>query len=445
MTRECVAIVSCVFALQAIAVAAETATDETPVTSTAEDVRSEAAQDDRETDTVAVQKAEEVAEEVNLQADEDPLAEQQAEKQIKQKQAEETAEPILEPEKALSLSPYASARLRYREVKSESPIWSDGGSRAGLKGRWGYAAQSSVFGLVEYGFDLLDSFDRLFSPGGTSSERGSSGAIFPRLFYLGWETTNNFLTVGKNWSAYYQVAHWTDRMQAAGGSALGVYNADTDGGPTGTGRADTVLQTRFATDFLPQRWFEPFKINLQIQEGRPIPQTESLDYGYAIGASTIVETENNYFVGLAINYADVKDVDSPQALAVSLQGDAQAYLFGLRKFTDDWYVALSVARLLNHETTDQGIYFDGWGSEFYAHRRITEKVWLGGGFNVLQPDADQVQAQAYEIAYGLAELRYTFRRFSRMVFLNYRLERGQLQTGKEIPDVLTLGVRWDFP
>ena len=59
--------------------------------------------------------------------------------------------------------------------------------------------------------------------------------------------------MGKNWSAYYQVGGWTDRMQGAGGAALGVYNAQTDGGPTGTGRADTTLQTRLTIDFLPER------------------------------------------------------------------------------------------------------------------------------------------------------------------------------------------------
>jgi hypothetical protein len=129
----------------------------------------------------------------------------------------------------------------------------------------------------------------------------------------------------------------------------------------------------------------------------------------------------------------------------ALRGDAQAYLLGLRKFSDDWYVAFGGARLVNHETTDQGTYFDGWGWELYAHRRVAEKVWFGGGFNSLQPDADQVQAQDYRVAYGLAELRYTFRTFSRMLFLNYRFERGSLQSGEKIPNTLTVGIRWDFP
>ncbi|UCD69169.1 MAG: hypothetical protein JSW48_03510 [Betaproteobacteria bacterium] len=448
MTRERVAVFACLLALQAIAMAAELVpTDRAEATATpsANGAANGDPQDAEEPDPASERAREEIAEEVKLRADEDPLAQQQEAKQLEKKQAEEAAEPVPELEEGLSGSAYGSARVRYRYTDSDNQIWGDGGSRVGLRGRWVYGPENSLFGWVEYGFNLLDSVDRLFNPGGTGSERARSGSFFPRLIYLGWETPNNILTVGKNWSTYYQVAGWTDLMQGAGGSALGVYNANTDGGPTGTGRADGTLQTRLSIDFLPEAWFEPFKLNVQIQNGRPIPQTESLDYGWAVGASTILELENNYFAGLAINYAEVRDVGSPQAQAVSLRGDAQAYLLGLRKFSDDWYVAFGGARLVNHETTDQGTYFDGWGWEFYAHRRVAEKVWFGGGFNSLQPDADQVQAQDYRVAYGLAELRYTFRTFSRMLFLNYRFERGSLQSGEKIPNTLTVGIRWDFP
>lgn len=396
-------------------------------------------------DAESESQKEEIAEQADLQADEDPLAQQQAEQQLEQKQAEETGEPVEEPEIGYSLDPYASARLRYRYLENGEEVWGDGGSRVGLRGRWNYQSQKSLLGLVEYGFDLLDSVDRVFNPGGTGSEKGTFGSFFPRLFFVGWESTANYFVVGKNWSAYYQVAGWTDRMQGAGGSALGVYNAQTDGGPTGTGRADSVLQTRLAFDFLANHGFEPFKINFQIQKGRPIPQAEPLDYGLAMGASTVIELENGYSMGLAVNYAQVDDVDSPEAQAAHLRGDAQAYTLGLRKFTEDWYVALGVARLLNHDTTDQGIYFYGWGGEFYAHRRVTEKVWLAGGINVLQPDSDQSQAQDYETEFGLIELRYSFRGFKRMLFTNYRLEQSRSQSGVKVPNTITIGVRWDFP
>jgi len=443
---------SCFFLVLGFAVLRATAaelppsnTPEATVDSPADAAVSEIDEQDRQPDTDPESQEREIADKVNLRADEDPLARQQARQQIEKTQTEEAPERLPEAEKAADVIPYGSARLQYRYTNSHEQIWSGSGSRVGLKGYWSYQPGSSFFGLAEYGFDLLDEVDKLFNPSGTPSDRGATESVFPRLVYVGWEIPNNFLLVGKSWSAYYQVANWTDRMEATGGSALGVYNANTDGGPTGTGRADAVLQTRLNIDFLPDRWFEPFKINFQVQEGRPIPQTESLDYGYAMGASTILEFDNNYFVGLAANYAQVDDVGTPQARAVNLRGNAQAYVLGLRKFTEDWYVAFGAARLRNHETTDLGIYFDGWGGEFYTTRRVSEQIWLGGGVNLLKPDADQTEAQAYKIAYGLVELRYSFRGFDRTMFLNYRLEQGRLQAGTEMPDVLTFGVRWDFP
>jgi predicted porin len=192
-----------------------------------------------------------------------------------------------------------------------------------------------LFGLVEYGFDMLDSVDRLFNPGGAGSDKRTFDSFFPRLYYVGLETTGHYLTVGKNWSTYYQVAGWTDWMRGDGGSALGVYNAQTDGGPTGTGRADSVLQARLTFDVLPSRGFKPLDVNVQVQEGRLIPHTDSLDYGLTVGASTVIALKNNYFFGLAFNYAQVDDVDDPEAQAVHLLGDTQAYTLALRKFTEE--------------------------------------------------------------------------------------------------------------
>jgi len=388
--------------------------------------------------------AEEIAEKAEAQAQQDPLAVRQVTKQIEKERSEAGEATAVVPKKAFHAKLYGSARL-LRRLEDNDTVWSDGGSRIGLQGGWSFDKENSIIGSAEYGFNLLNSLDRLYNWSGFASERGDATSLFPRVVYVGLETANNLLIYGKNWSAYYQVAEWTDRLQGTGGGGLGVYNAETDGGPTGTGRADGVLQTRLAIGFLPKRWFKPFKMNFQAQYGEPVPQTESLHYGTAVGASAIAQMRNDFFIGWAVNYAEVKDLESPEARAVNLQGNAQAYLLGLRKFTDDWYVGLGVARLLNHMTTNQGIYFLGWGGEFYAHKRVAEKIWLSAGANFVQPDSDQYAAGAYEVAYGVVGLRYSFRTFSRMLYLNYRFDHGRQQNGDEIPDAFTIGIRWDLP
>lgn len=51
--------------------------------------------------------------------------------------------------------------------------------------------------------------------------------------------------IGKQWSVYYDVTQWTDLFWAVGGNASGTYNAGTDGGISGTGRAEKAVSTRF--------------------------------------------------------------------------------------------------------------------------------------------------------------------------------------------------------
>ena len=87
--------------------------------------------------------------------------------------------------------------------------------------------------LTEAGFDVLEQFT---SRSGTTSE-GETGALTPRILFVGVDSPKLFGGFGKNWSTYYRVASIADRFAIFGSEALGVYNAGTDGGATGTGRA----------------------------------------------------------------------------------------------------------------------------------------------------------------------------------------------------------------
>ena len=68
---------------------------------------------------------------------------------------------------------------------------------------------------------------------------------------------------------------------------------------------------------------------------------------------------------------------------------------------------MTYAVLNNHETTNDGIYFDGYGSEFYGQLQLTDRFWLIGGYNYLTPSSDQDQAGDYEVKFGVFGFRYT--------------------------------------
>lgn len=369
-------------------------------------------------------------------AGEDPMAQQQSEL------VETPEEVIAEPDE---LRLYGSVRIRYRDTDSGS-FWGDGGSRFGLSGRWQFKPETWLIGRGEAGFNLLDTADLLFNRGDRPPGTKFGDEVFMRLLYLGIETPDYNVTAGKNWSTYYRVSSFTDRFQGTGASASGTYNAGTDGGYTGTGRADNVLQTRGVfVNLMPTSILKPLNLNLQLQHGRPIPGTDGLNYQTTFGISSVLDTDYGAAVGLAYNHANIDSADLPALNTIGIDGDATAAIIGARWYGDAWYVGTVVSRLKNHETTGKNIYFDGTGWEVYAQYNLYKRWWAVGGWNRLEPDSGETQAGDFNIDYSVIGVRYSFQGFRQMIFANARLENSLTQDGFELGNVYTIGVRWDLP
>jgi hypothetical protein len=380
-----------------------------------------------------------VADEVRereLGAEEDPLARQQSE------QVETPEEVIARPDEFRF---YGSVRIRYRDTDSGS-FWGDGGSRFGLSGRLQFKPETWLFGRGEAGFNLLDTADLLFNRGNRPPGTKIGDEVFLRLLYLGIETPDVNVTAGKNWSTYYRVSSFTDRFQGTGASASGTFNAGTDGGYTGTGRADSVFQARGVLgSFRPTSILKPLNLNFQVQHGRPIPKTDGFNYNTTIGISSVLETDQGVAVGLAYNNANIDSADLPALSIVGIDGDATAAIIGLRWYGENYYVGTIVSRLKNHETTGRDIYFDGTGWEVYAQYNLHKRWWAVGGWNKLEPDSSEIQAGAYNVDYSVIGVRYSFQGFRQMIFANARLESSMTQDGQELGNTYTIGVRWDLP
>lgn len=383
------------------------------------------------------------AQQRELDASEDPLqAEQQQRKVIRAEESEapEHKKEQLADEHPTGFDLYGSLRVRYRGQDSEAD-WEDGGSRAGIQVDWQFRTGSYAYARYEAGFNVLTGLNNLTNPGDRTEE--FEDTVFTRLFYVGVESPVISAIAGKNWSTYYQVAGFTDRFQGTGGSASGTYNAQTDGGPTGPGRADDTIQTQGLIDFLPQKHFKPFKLNFQVQQHNEIPFGEGARYGTAYGLSALLETHGNLTIGLAYNHASVDLKQYPSLRKIGLNGSARAALLGIRSFGDKWYAGLVASRLVDHDTTDDGVYFDGYGSEFYGQYQVFDRFWLVGGYNLLEPDNDQALARDYRIRYGVLGLRYTLDGFKRMIWANVRIDDSVKADGTPGSNVYTIGVRWD--
>ncbi len=362
---------------------------------------------------------------------EDPLAQ-------RQKQEESIAERLKAELERWSWDWYASARLRYRKG-SEEWLFGDGGSRMGIHAGYRISPGISLFGAVEEGFNLANELDALLNPG----DQGPGTTVFNRLGYLGLAAPRLNVTAGKNWSTYYQIASFTDHLIAYGGEGTQFANAETDGGRTGTGRADRVLQARVAINAIPDNWwFKPFRLNLQIQDGNSVPGVAGQKYGTSFGASAILHLRNEFTLGIAYNRAPV--TLNRALLEAGMRGDEEALLLGSRWFGDRWYAGVTLSRLLNHATTDQGQYFDAWGAEAYGKYRLLPGLWLTGGWNYLLPDQRSAQARGYRIQYLVPGLLYQLRGPRRFVYLEYKADNGRHSDGSRPDDIVTLGIRWDF-
>ena len=355
---------------------------------------------------------------------------------------EEVAGPVVE--KRFDGNIYGSIRLRYRSTEDDW-LLGDSGSRVGLEGGWQAIKDSWVYARLEAGFNLLDELDQLLSPGGSSGESQTGESLFPRLYTVGIETPVIVASYGKSWSSYYKISNFTDRFDSAGSSAVGTFNANTDGGATGTGRADGVLQSLAYIDFMPERWkVNPFNLNIQFQSGQPIPGVEGVDYQYAYGLSAVLDSRKDFTLGVAYNRAKIADLDNAAVQAAGIKDDAEAILLGARWFDEQRYIGFTVARLLNHETTDEGTYFAGWGSELYARYHLIKGYWLVGGYNWLIPDEDEIQAGDYELLYGIVGLRYSIDDFNRLAYAEWRIDSTITESGENLGNIFTIGVRWDF-
>ncbi len=359
--------------------------------------------------------------------------------------ADRRLERALEPDaglKTFEWSYYGSVRLHAidnfdLETGATELRLGDGASRVGVTADWQMTENWNLFGRAETGFDILDTFT-------AKGQNDDDGALSPRLYNLSIESDWLFAKLGKSWSTYYKVAGAADRFLIFGGKAAGIYNAGTDGGATGTGRADDALQSRFYLDI--ERWtsIRPFNVNLQLQQDQPIPRVSGKRYDTTVSFSAWLESEGDLGVGIAWHRASIDEPGDPAIVAAGIDGDATAMAASFTSSGERWYAGLVLTRLENIETTDQGQYFKGYGIELYADWQLSEKWWVVGGGNWLDPDSDQSQAGDYTVRDAILGVRYILEQHNSMFYAEWRNDWGTLSSGLEKKNEFTIGFRWDF-
>ena len=265
----------------------------------------------------------------------------------------------------------------------------------------------------------------------TQADDNSSGVLLEtRLNYVSLSRGAVTAVVGKNWGIYYDIAGMTDKYMVFGALGNGVYNAGTDGGGSGTGRAANVLQLRIKKDV--------YNLGIQVQyHPKEFDFFYEGNYEYGTGVSLFYKgLDNGVKIGLTANYAHF-DTSDPL-----LDGHDVALLGGLSYQKDAVSLDYTIGVSKNHITDDQGDYIEGVGSELYLRYRIKEKWRLALGFNYVFPD-DQWYQGHYEVKDYIASLQYALNEnYTRLVYFEAKNSRGTNADGSETSGAAALGFRY---
>ncbi|MEM1258017.1 MAG: porin [Bacteroidota bacterium] len=292
-----------------------------------------------------------------------------------------------------------------------------------------------VVSRIEFGLDLVsrdETIEFTPDPGQRFSQAGD--AVFTRLGYIGLAYGDFSFVFGKNNAVYYTyAASVADKFLAFGGNALGVWNAGTDGGISGTGRANQSAMFTYEG--------KRFKVGVQGQMRNISDNSTTIDT-YGFGANY---TLNDLTLGVGYNKV-VDGVTNPEPNQ-SVDGD-ESLIFTVSYAMDRFTAAASYAFMNKHEKIaldDGDFFYNADGMELYLKYVFSPSLkWhVASGFSYINPDSDQNLGD-FDVKFGLLELAYMFKKSS-YIFIVSKLEASQDREGNDSENsIYGLGIRFSF-
>jgi len=297
----------------------------------------------------------------------------------------------------------------------------NGGSRGGFYYYYQFNEDLELTFQYESGVDFKSDTRFLNASDASNTNR--------RLSYFALKYLDNSFIAGKYWSAYYDIAGFTDQFMAYGAQAAGAFNSES----SGTGRADRMLQLR--------REQEKFDITLQAQFGHDILNDWNAAYDYTLGGSVVYKGLEDFKLGAAINYGRFDEI-TPQMQIDGIGGNDFSSIIGLTYRQNSFGVSSVLSYTKNHMSDDQGVYFDSIGAELYIHYDIDDNIRIAGGGNWLYPEDDY--KGKYSVNDFILSFQYTFgkRTFDDLVYMELSLPNGKFADGESRDASITIGLRY---
>jgi predicted porin len=314
------------------------------------------------------------------------------------------------------------------------------GSRFGIKAEQKLPNGFSVIGQGEWKVNLGQGDTRYNisenpETGLATLDTTTSDAIGTRLGFLGMRFgPYGTFTFGKQWGVYYDVSEWTDRYAVFGAHGSSTYNAGTDGGQTGEGRANDAVIYRVTLG--------PVKLGAQAQF---LDTRDAVVDG--LGGSIVVELGRGLKIGAAYSHAFLDFDDA----IVGYDGGAGQALTGGINFDDGrWMISALDTWTKNHEfvlTDAATVAYDTLGAELLVAYRFGGVLMPYAGIDFAVPR--HLDSRFVDPDYGtrdvLGGVRWLFEpKPGSFVYLEGRTGQTRDAAGARAEDIVTLGIRFNY-
>ena len=337
-----------------------------------------------------------------------------------------------------TFEPYGQLRTHLAGFNDTAEV-QDNATRVGINFRTRGAVK--LFAGTEWGVNLVQSETQFNLSASGSGDFGVVGTetneVFnARLGFVGVDFGPlGRVAIGKQNAVHYDVTSYTtDRFNVFGGQGTSTYVAGTDGGASGTGRADRVVNYRNTI-------FRIFEFGIQ-------GQFRGADSNGVAGSAQVT-----ILPGLKVGGAVTHTYWSPttQDLVRNLDGDADYVAIGTRI---DWRI-LELGLVYSHQSNgdmvqvpigsvNTPVAFDADGVELYARVGLGP-IGLIGGFTYLEPDVDDPLLDPdFKTGYLILGGEWFVARGAK-IYTESKIDLDSVTaTGASGDSVFTIGFRYDF-
>lgn len=241
---------------------------------------------------------------------------------------------------------------------------------------------------LEWGVQVSNTDDKIIvNHNGLTSTGPTADSIWLRQGYVGVSHADyGRFTLGKQWGVSYDIGSVTDWFEIFGAEASGTYNFGTDGGFSGTGRAEQAIQYRVNYrnfNFAAQYLASEDELHASGENGEDFSAV--LNFNNAYGLSIMYQAPFDIRLGLAYNKSKLSLGANGETSANFDDELISAYITYRSHNENGLHVAVVYTDMTNHDINDVGKLMNkATGIEVFSAYRFDNDISLILGYNSLK-------------------------------------------------------------